>query len=103
MAPSQRQNPYLPQLDKNSLQLNRDTQAQHPSSHCMPFLCIGKKEVSGYSFQFYVVSGVIEGISTVTEGQGESCVSYKVLHDTAGLAEEKRMPSPVPATHQKLT
>lgn len=50
-----------------------------------------------------MVSGVIEGISTVTEGQGESCVSYKVLHDTAGLAEEKRMPSPVPATHQKLT
>lgn len=30
---------------KNSRQLNRDTQAQHLSSHCTLFVCIGKKKV----------------------------------------------------------
>lgn len=81
---------------KNSRQLNRDTQAQHLSSHCMLFVCIGKKEVFRYSFQsfqLYMGFGVIEYncISTVTEGWRESCVPYKFLYDRAGLAEEDRM------------
>lgn len=89
MAPSQRQNPYLPQLDKKLT----PAEQRHSSTASIEPLHAFSMHWEGRSVWiiFLALCGVIEGISTVTEGWGESCVSYKFLHDTAGLGEEDRM------------